>query len=214
MNEQTHQAFDELTRLRDIAEEGRRLPLASGRYLILWGWAVSAALTAQWVITMGWLPWPPSTIALTWPAIMLGAATLTRHRMFSAAGLKGQASVGARVERTMWLFGGGFLAMAPVCTLLAAFVELETRGTTHALAWLAAMPALTFGVYAIALAASSEIAAMPPLKRYAGLSLCFVPVTLLLAGSVWQIPAVALGIVLVSVVPGTRMLAAERAHDA
>jgi hypothetical protein len=74
------------------------------------------------------------------------------------------------------------------------------------------MPALTFGVYAIALATSAEVAALDLLKRFAFLSLAFVPITILLAGSYWQFAAVALGIALVSIVPGHIMLAAERAR--
>ena len=207
-----HLTLEEITRLRDIAEEGRRLPLASGRYLILGGYAVTAALAAQWIVTLGWLRLPPATLMLTWPAIMLGAGLIARHRVFAPGRAKGHTSLGARVERTVWLFGGGFLTLAPVSALLAAWIEPETKGSGHILALLTAMPALTFGVYAIALAASAEIAAMPRLKRYAWVSLLFVPVTLLLAGSIWQLAAVALGILLVSVLPGTVMLAAERAH--
>jgi hypothetical protein len=212
MNERPdHHVLEEIARLRGIAEEGRRLPLASGRYLILWGCAVATALAVQWIVTMNWFPLPAATLALTWPAIMLGAGLTARHRIFTQ-GLKSQASLGARVERTVWLFGGGFLALAPISTLLAAWIELETKGSSHALDLLSAMPALTFGVYAIALAASAEIAVMPRLKLYACLSLAFVPVTLLLAGSVWQFAVVALGILLMSVLPGTMMLAAERAN--
>ncbi len=212
MNERPdHHVLEEIARLRGIAEEGRRLPLASGRYLILWGCAVATALAVQWIVTMDWFPLPAATLALTWPAIMLGAGLMARHRIFTREGLKSQASLGARIERTVWLFGGGFLALAPISTLLAAWIEVETKGSSHMLSQLSAMPALTFGVYAIALAASAEIAAMPRLKLYAWLSLAFVPVTLLLAGSVWQFAVVALAILLVSVLPGTMMLAAERA---
>lgn len=96
----------------------------------------------------------------------------------------------------MWLCGGAFLALAPFSALLAAGVERRTRGSGHARAALAGMPALTFGVYAIALATSAEIAAMPRLKGFALMSLAFVPVALLLAASVWQFPVVAVGIVL------------------
>jgi|GEM_PF-1124420 len=214
MERTDHPAFEEIARLRGIAEEGRRLPLASGRYLVLWGCAVALASTVQWAVTLRWLPIPAGAIALTWPAIMLGAGLLTRHRAFARGQSKGQASMGARVERTIWLFGGCFLALAPISTLLAAYIEVGTKRSSDALVLLAAMPALTFGVYAIALAASAEVAAVARLKRYAALSLLFVPLTLLLAGSVWQFAAVALGIVLVSVLPGTIMLAAERAHGA
>lgn len=214
MNERPdHHALEEIARLRGIAEEGRRLPLASGRYLILWGCAVATALAVQWIVTIGWFALPAATLALTWPAIMLGAGLLARHPIFTPGRLKGQSSLGARVERTVWLFGGTFLALAPISALLAAWIELETKGSSHTLDLLRAMPALTFGVYAIALAASAEIAAMPRLKLYAFLSLAVVPITLLLAGSVWQVAVVALAILLVSVLPGAMMLAAERAND-
>jgi hypothetical protein len=201
-------AFEDLARLRDIAEEGRRLPLAGGRYLILWGYTIFAAIVAQAVITLHWLPVPPMSIALTWPVIMVTGGLIARHPAFSRAAQKARPDLGARIERTVWTFGGAFLALAPLSAVAAAM--LETSGSAQLFALMMGMPALTFGVYAIALAASAEIAAFPRLKRYALLSLLFVPITLMLAGTLWQFAAVALGIVLVSIVPGHMMLTAER----
>jgi len=204
-------AFEDLARLRGIAEEGRRLPLAGGRYLILWGYTIFTAIVAQAVITLHWLPVPPMSIALTWPVIMVTGGLIARHPAFSRGAQKTRPDLGARIERTVWTFGGAFLALAPLSAVAAAYVMLKTSGSAQLFALMMGMPALTFGVYAIALAASAEIAAFPQLKRYALLSLLFVPITLLLAGTIWQFAAVALGILLVSIVPGHMMLAAERA---
>ena len=204
-------AFDDLARLRDIAEEGRRLPLASGRYLISWGYTVFTAIVVQAAITLGWLPLPLMAIAVTWPVIMLGGGLIARHPAFSRGLCKARPDLGARIERTVWMFGGAFLILAPLSTVAAAYIALETSGSGQLFTLLMGMPALTFGVYAIALATSAEIAAFPRLKRYALVSLLFVPITILLAGNLWQFAAVAIGIVLVSIMPGYMMLAAERA---
>ncbi len=204
-------ALDDLARLRDIAEEGRRLPLAGGRYLMLWGYTIFVAIVVQAAITLGWIPVPLIWIALTWPAIMITGGLIARHPAFSRGLRKVRPDLGARIERTVWMFGGAFLMLAPLSTVAAAYIALKTSGSGQLFTLLMGMPALTFGVYAIALAASAEIAAFARLKPYALVSLLFVPITILLAGNLWQFAAVAIGIALVSIVPGHMMLAAERA---
>ena len=94
----------------------------------------------------------------------------------------------------------------------ADLVEEQLRHAGVSPAALILEPAGRNTAPAIALAASAEVSGFHRLKRYAVVSLLFVPVTILLAGSAWQFAAVALGIVLVSIVPGHLMLAAERAH--
>lgn len=77
---------------------------------------------------------------------------------------------------------------------------------------LAAMPPLTFGVYAIALNASAAAGdQLARLRPFVGLSIAFGIGTVLLAGTVWQLMVLAVGALVCSVWPGFLLLRRERA---
>lgn len=76
---------------------------------------------------------------------------------------------------------------------------------------LAAMPPLTFGVYAIALNASAAAGdQLARLRPFVGLSIAFLIATVLLAGTAWQLVVVAAGALVCSVWPGLLLLARKR----
>ena len=93
---------------------------------------------------------------------------------------------------------------------LSIFVNAMLDDTPRGFFLFTLVPPVVFGVYAIAMAASSAAARDTTLRRYAVLSMAFLVVTTLLAGSAAQFLAMAIGAVLVSIVPGIVLMQRER----
>jgi hypothetical protein len=204
----TEEAIADLARLRAIAEEGRRLPLLGGRYLILWGGIVALATILHGAVVAQILPLPPIAIAVIWFGLMSGAWLITHFGLGRSA--KPSASdIGNRIERTVWQIGGGFLGLIAISIFLGAFITLSQSGDVSRFALFGLMPPIMFGVYAIALRVTAEAAIQPVLKPYTLISLIFAVLTTLLTGQIWQFVASAIGICMVVIVPGWILLRIE-----
>jgi hypothetical protein len=203
----------DLARLRAIAEEGRRMPLLGGRHLILWGSVVALASALHGAVVSQFVPLPMISIAFIWFGLTGLANFISRSFKMGAAHKHND--VANRVERSVWQIGGAVLWLTPIGILAAANLPLQQTGKPFFYLLFATMPSLTFGVYAIALRVAAEVSDIAALRRYALLSLAFVPICLMLVGSVWQFVAMSIGILLVSILPGRMMLALEgpASHD-
>ena len=204
----TNEAIADLARLREIAEEGRRLPLHGGRYLILWGSAVALATLLHGAVAAQILPLPPMAIAVIWFGLMIGA-WLIAHFGFGRSMKASANDIGNRIERTVWQIGGGFLGLIALSIFLSAFITLSQSGNASRFALFTLMPPIMFGVYAIALRVTVEAAALPALKPYALIALVFAAITILLAGQLWQFVVSAIGICIVAIAPGLMLLRIE-----
>jgi hypothetical protein len=198
----------DLARLRAIAEEGRRMPLLGGRYLILWGSAIALASALHGAVVSHMLPLPMISVAFIWFGLT-GLAALVSRAFKTGAASKGN-DVANRVERSVWQMGGAVLWLTPIGILAAINLPLLPAGKPFMYLLFATMPSLMFGVYAIALRVAAEVSDLAALRHYALLSLAFVPLCLLLVGSVWQFVAMTIGVLLVSILPGRMMIALEQ----
>ena len=192
----------DFTELRALAEEGRNRPLLGGRHFVLFGLAIVLASALHAAIVARILAWPPFSIAIVWGVVMGGASIIGRTLPQKTAAL----SVGNRVERAVWAASGAVLATMALGIFAFAALQLRATGDPASFQLFALMPPITFGVYAIALAASAEAARAAFLKPFAALSIAFLVLTVLLAHSVWQFAAMAAGALVVSVLPGVALL--------
>ena len=201
-HEQTGGESD-LAALRALAEEGRDRPLLGGREFVVFGLAIAFASAVHGAIVAGWLPLPPSALAIVWFVVIGGAVFVTRMTR------SGHTAVGVanRVEWEVWRAGGWVLAVLAIGILAHAMLTGVEGYRLFAL-----MPPVTFGVYAIALAASSAAARADYLRPYAALSVAFVALTVMLASTVWLYWAAAVGALVVSVLPGLTLLRRERTY--
>ncbi|WNO54323.1 hypothetical protein [Stakelama saccharophila] len=71
------------------------------------------------------------------------------------------------------------------------------------------LPPVMFGVYTLALRTASVASAQPALGVYVWLSLAFAVITVPLAWTLWQLPVTALGVLIVSVLPGIALMRIE-----
>jgi hypothetical protein len=205
----TEDTLADIARLRAIAEEGRRMPLLGGRHMILWGSVVALASALHGAVLAGILPWPMISAAFIWFGLT-GMAALASRSLRMTKHMHGVGNdVGNRVERGVWQMGGALMWLTALGILAAAYWHLHRTGKPELFLLFTMLPPLMFGVYAIALRVASEAASVPQLRPYALLSIGFVPVTLLLAGQVWQFAAMAVGVLLVSILPGRMMIALE-----
>lgn len=197
----------DLAELRAIAQDGRNRPLLGGRHFLLFGGAIAIASLIHAGIATRVLDWPLMSISAAWFAAMFGAVLLARtlHRDGKPAD-----TVGHRVEREVWRAGG--LVLGAIAVAIFAFAYLAAQnGSADGWYLFVLMPPIIFGVYAIALAASSAAARADFLKPYTVLSVGFMVLTVMLSGTVWQFAATAAGAVIVSVLPGLALLRRERA---
>ena len=209
----TEDPIADLAQLRALAEEGRRMPLLGGRHMILWGCAIMSAALLHWGVVTQLLPWPMMSLAFIWFGLTGAAGLLSGSRFVLRPQHRESRDLGNRVERVIWQFGGAFLGIVSISIFVSAVIAEQQSGSTQRFIFFALMPPISFGVYAIALRTTAEAAAQNMLKPYALASLFFAALTVLLAGSAWQMPATALGIFVVAILPGRRMLKEERAQQ-
>ncbi len=199
-------ARDDLSRLRAIAEEGRRAPLLGGWHLILWGSAIALALLINWAVAERLLPLPGWSLAISWFGITLaawaGSALIGRHHAATAEAC----AVGNRVERTAWMTAGAFLTILALAILARGLAS----GDPAEFMLFAVMPPVTFGAYAVALQVSAVAAGSRSAMPYMLVALAFAALTTFLIGERAQYLAAAAGILLVSIPAGLGHLAAER----
>jgi hypothetical protein len=209
----TDDAIADLARLRTIAEEGRRLPLMGGRHLILWGSVIALATVLHGAVFTQILPLPAVSVAFIWFGLTGMAGLLGRSGWLRGGKKRLRHDVGNRTERAVWQVGGVFLGLTAFMILLHGYWVLNLQNMTHGFALFEMMPALTFGVYAIALRVSAEVAALDTLKPFAWISVAMAGVSILLAGTAWQFPVTALGVICVSILPGLKLCALEAGRD-
>ena len=198
----------DLARLKALAEEGRNRPLLGGRHFILFGAALALASLMHAAILARVLPWPPIAFAAVWLVWMGGASVAARIIPKGAS----SGTIGNRVERQVWNVGGVVLAALALGILAHAMLAMGRTESAEGFRLFVLLPPVTFGVYAIAMAASAAAAQADHLRPYAVMSVVFLVLTVMLAGSIWQYLAMAAGAVLVSVVPGFVLLRREAGH--
>ena len=199
-------SHEELARLRAIAEEGRTAPLLGGWHLILWGVAMSVALSINWAVVERHLPWPGYSLAYSWFGLAalawLGSLLLGRRK----GDRPGAFTIGNRVERMVWIIAGGFLSLFAI----ALFLRAMLIGDAEAFRLFEVMPPVAFGAYAVAIGASATAARDRGGRFYVLIALLLAAATALLIGDGAQYPVAAAGIALVSIGYGLRQLRAER----
>ncbi len=200
---------EDLARLREIAESGRRMPLLGGRHMVIWGSAVAVASVAHGAIATGIVQLPPISIAVAWFGITTLAAIITRLPMFANSYKHDANDTGNRIERAVWQVGGAFLGLSALAIFTLAMVMVQKDGDASYFSYFAMMPTLTFGVYAIILRAAAETSGVRLLRSASWIALVFAVGCILLIGQPSQYILSALGAILVSVLPGLHLIKLE-----
>ena len=209
MNAQSAQAAqDDLRVMRELAEEGRVRPLLGGREFVIFGVAIALASLLHAALVYGLLPWPPMALAAIWFGTMMLAVLLAGI----ARSGRGRPTTANRVEMEVWRAGGYVLGSLALSIFAYGMLTMSRSGSDQGFFLFTLLPPVVFGVYAIAMAASSAAARDPSLRGFAITSVALLVVTTLLAGSPTQYLVMAAGAVMVSILPGLMLLRREREH--
>ena len=200
-------AQDDLRIMRELAEEGRNRPLLGGRDFVIFGVAIAIASLLHAALMHGLLAWPPMALAVIWFGTMMLAVILAGIMRSGSA----RPTTANRVEMEVWRAGGSVIGTLALSIFAYAMLTLNQAGSDTGFFLFTLLPPVVFGVYAIAMAASSAAARDPTLRGYAIMSIALLVATTLLAGSPTQYLVMAVGAVLVSIIPGIVLLRRERA---
>lgn len=202
----TQSAQDDLRMMRELAEEGRTRPLLGGREFVIFGVAIAVASLLHAALNYGLLPWPPMALAAIW----FGTMTLAVLVAKATRSGRDRPTTANRVEMEVWRAGGYVIGALALSIFAFSMLAQAREGSSMGFFLFTLLPPVVFGVYAIAMAASSAAARDPSLRGYAIMSVALVVVTTLLAGSATQYLVMAVGAVLVSIIPGIVLLGRER----
>jgi hypothetical protein len=212
----------DLAMARRLAEEGRQAPLLGGVFLVVWGLMICACLLFNWGVASGLVAVSSWSIPIVWFGGMGVAHLLSRALAGRLAAAPGALSIGNTVASAVWRAMGLFLGLF-AATLFASLFNAPgwmfggtaaDGGRIFGAAFSIFMP-VSFGAYAVAMAATAAAARSTLLTWFGRLSLLVMVVMLLLIGRPEQMLLGAAGILLVSVLPGWLLMrrAPPAPHD-
>ncbi|MEY2926606.1 MAG: hypothetical protein RL367_1083 [Pseudomonadota bacterium] len=207
----TEDVLSDLTRLRELAEQGRRTPLLGGRQMVIWGSASFLATVIHASVVTKLLSVPLNSIAFVWFGLM-GLAVLISRSGIGPIALPKPESANARIEAGVWQVGGSFLGLLAATMVAAAFWRSSQSGSYAGFATMGVMFPATFGVYAIALRAAGEAAQLPWLVRTSWWSFVFAGFSGLCVNTIWAFPVAAVGIFVAAILPGLKLIKIETAY--
>ncbi|PHS27355.1 MAG: hypothetical protein COA85_05315 [Robiginitomaculum sp.] len=192
--------------LRALAEEGRHAPLLGGRFAVMWGALVAAALVTQWLVLTGQAPFGPGALIFVWSGVgilgWLGSAVLGR----SLKSKPGVGSIGNRAESAVWSAGGFAIFVYVLAVIAAVYIGKTDYQIFNTIMMVA------FSIYGICYFTTGGLSGNR--SMYLIGALCFVAA--IVNGALINQPIAYLVdagfVVLVTVIPGALQMRAEPAQ--
>ncbi len=199
-------ALDDIGYLRALAEQGHQAPLLGGRFAVMWGVLVSAALIFQWLVLTARLPVHQSSLAFSWIGMALvgglGSAFLVR----SLRDKPGTGSVGNRAEHYVWGAGG-----TAIFVYFIAVIAGFNVGNVSSAVFDTIMP-MAFCIYGVCYITTGGLSGNRALLGIAGL--CFIGAigTGAFMGQPIAALVAAVFVVLTTIIPGIVQMRSEPAQ--
>ncbi len=196
---------DDLTYIRDLAEAGQSAPLLGGRFLAWWGLIATLAYAGHYAIISGKISAPDTALIWLWGSFSIVGPAGYFLLVRTLSGKPGTASVGNRVEATVWMAGGfALFAYFGGLITLSVFDQSASSGFEYSLP-------VVFAVYGIGLLTSGFMGREKVLT-YAGFAaLAFITISVWFSGSAEAWAVAAAGVLLTVLVPGLVLLRREPA---
>ncbi len=200
------EAANDLDYLRTLAEEGRHAPLMGGRFAIMWGALISAALLIQWMIITNQTPFDTNVIGIVWLAIVIMGSIGSAVLGSTMKGKPGVGSIGNRAENIVWM-AAGFAILAYWLAILAGIFMGKAE---HAI--LDTIMMMSFSIYGICYITTGSLSGNHSMYGFA--LLCFIAA--IINGALIHQPTaylVAAGfVILTTIVPGIIAIRREPAQ--
>ncbi len=207
MTAMTDDLRDDLAYVKALAEEGRDTPLVNGAFYVLWGGLMSAAALIVYVDNVGLInlgaagglpPWLTAFVIGWAGSMVIGRKTHSKP---------GAMTIGNRTAASVW-FAVGLFISAFWITLMIVHDNFTALGVPPYFLFSLVFP-IAFGLFGVAFFATATAARANWLRYVAFLAWAFSIITLVLAASVHQMLAAAIGVFACSVVPGFILMRSE-----
>lgn len=187
---------DDIAFVRQIAEEGQTTPSLSGRYKIMWGTLVAAALIAQWLTMRDMFILSIEYIGAVWLGVGVVGGILSALLGRSLRDKPGGSSAGNQAQQAAWpVTGAGLFIYA-----IAAAYAVVARGQPVIL-FDTIMPVAFFG-YAVNEAMAARLFRRRQRYIISMVALLFSAKTLVFVGTAEVYLIAALGVAITQLVPG------------
>ncbi|MEM8546726.1 MAG: hypothetical protein AAGF46_01060 [Pseudomonadota bacterium] len=188
---------EDLEYIRRVAESGVTAPLLGGRYLMLWGFVITAGYGLHYALLTGAIAASPQAFGWVWGGVSaLGIAGNIALGILDRRVRPGAGSIGNQAQRAVWL--------AAACGLAAAFAGMIVRAVMGVdgvpnFDW--SIP-LVFATYAVAQLTVGRIASDSFLSAAGVAALITVVGAIVLIGQPGAYLIAALGTVVAVLLPG------------
>lgn len=199
----TEDSRDDLAFVREMTEAGRSAPLLGGRFFVFYGLLLPIAYCVQWMVLDGRFGLPMVTIAVIWISFGIAIALGMPLMLRSLRRKPGRGAVGNRVEAVVWTTSGYAIFAAFLGSFFGTVVMDQPL-----IIWDFIL-AVAFGAYGIALYTTGALSEARWLKTFAVISLVAAGVVPVLAGRAELYLFAATAILVVSLIPGVRLMANE-----
>ncbi len=199
----TTSAFEDLSYLRALAEEGAAAPSVNGRYYITFGFLGAIALAATWAIASGLTSLDVSATAFVWLSYV-AVTPLALFLLSRSAGTKpGFKSAGNRVTRLFWL------TVSPAIFSIWGALSIATLFRDVPIIIFNMLPIIAFFAYGVIYMVEASLENVS-WKRFAGLAgLASAFVMALFIGIPEAYLGAAIATLLIGVIPGAIMMRRE-----
>jgi hypothetical protein len=199
---------EDLSFVREIAEEGRMQPLKGGPFLVLWGVVTCVGLTVTALIAGNIWDISPAFIGLFWVLFagigMIGNVHFGRKLSMEVSSL----TLAQKIEKNVWILSGSFIGLfvAMIYVLLAINGERYAAAGVNINTFFSLISPLAFGVYSIAFCATAVAARAKWLWAFVGISLMLSAASMLVVLTIWQFVVTIAGVIAVTILPGVIMI--------
>lgn len=200
---------DDLRMLRELAEEGRKLPLQGGAYLAWWGAVTSIGWALHYLLVTGQIDGAPSTLGWMWAGVwVFGYAGHLLLPRFVAAEAQTAGTAANHLQAAIWRYAGAVLVTFFLALALQSVLQGEASPQfQYSLS-------LVYAVYAIALATTGAISGNTVLQRAGLAAIAALAVLTLFSSSAAVWLAASAAVLLTMFIPGVLLMRQARSWRA
>lgn len=197
----------DLAYLRDIAASGEKAPLLGGRFFLWWGGLSTLALTAHWLVLSGRIGIDPNSVGMIWMIYGIVGGIGSGFLGRSIARKPGTGSVANRSERAVWNATG-----LSIFVFVIGIIAANVLGSGNVMLF-DLIPLVAFSGYGIAFWVSASLGGPKWMRPLAIASWLAVIAGLTLVGRAELYLFCAVGVFLLSFLPGLVLVRQEPAPE-